>query len=182
MFLDQSQPTFLHDDLLAIYANPCQPDFLKSNYAFTYLPYPSPEAVAAWASAPETSQGPLDLWLSHGAPRGRLDQIHIAGLMGCEAQRKKVAAARPLVCIFGHYHCSYGVEKVIWRDSTDLPDHDGESDEVKESINLTNDGPYDFTNLKPGRETVFINAAWMTMEKGKVEKRNKPIVIDLEYP
>ena len=43
----------------------------------------------------------------------RLDQIHIAGLIGCEAQRKKVAAARPLVCIFGHYHCGYGVEKVI---------------------------------------------------------------------
>jgi len=48
-------------------------------------------------------------------------------------------------------------------------------------INKTSDGQYDFTNLKPGKETVFINAAWMTMEKGKVEKRNKPVVINLEY-
>jgi hypothetical protein len=136
--------------------------------------------MAAWASAPETSRGPLELWLSHGAPKGRLDQIHIPGLMGCEAQRRKVAAARPLVCVFGHYHCSYGVEKVIWRDGADAHDGDG----VKESQMLTDEnaeGPYDFTNLKPGKETVFINAAWMTMEKGKVKKRNKPIVIELEH-
>jgi hypothetical protein len=176
VFLDRSQPTLLHDDLLSIYANPYQPDFLNKNYAFTYLPHPSPEASAAWTSAPETSRGPLELWLSHGAPKGRLDQIHIPGLMGCEAQRKKVAVARPLVCVFGHYHCSYGVEKVTW--SKDA------NDDVKESVVLTDeaaDRPYDFTSLIPGKETVFINAAWMTMEKGKVEKRNKPVVIDLEY-
>lgn len=179
VFLGQSDPTFLHDDLLSIYANPTQPDFLKSNYAFTYHPYPSPEATAAWASAPDTSRGPIEIWLSHGAPKGRLDQIHIAGLMGCEAQRKKVAKARPLVCVFGHFHCAYGVEKVVWKASSDE-----ESDDVLESVTLADESPdcvYDFTTLIPGKETVFINAAWMTMEKGKVEKRNKPIVIDLEY-
>ena len=182
VFLDRSQPTLLHDDLLSIYANPYQPDFLNSNYAFTYLPYPSPEASAAWASAPDTSRGPLELWLSHGAPKGRLDQIHIPGLMGCEAQRRRVAVARPLVCVFGHYHCSYGVEKVVWYDEADKPADN--LDDVKESVILTDetsDGQYDFTTLKPRKETVFINAAWMTMEKGKVEKRNKPVVINLEY-
>ena len=116
VYLDRSKPTFLYDDLLSIYANPTQPDFLKSNYAFTYLPHPSPEASEAWASAPEKSRGPLELWLSHGAPKGRLDQIHLPKLMGCEVQRMKVTTARPLVCVFGHYHCSYGVEKVVWQD------------------------------------------------------------------
>ena len=41
--------------------------------------------------------------------------------------------------------------------------------------------PYDFTDLKPDKETVFINAAWMAMEKGKVKKRNKLVVIDLMH-
>jgi len=102
--------------------------------------------------------------------------------MGCEAQRKKVFGARPLVCVFGHYHCSYGVEKVIWNDGDGTDDG---SNGVKYRENLTDntsDGHYDFTNLRPGEETVFINAAWMTMEKHNVEKRNKPVVIDLQYP
>ena len=101
--------------------------------------------------------------------------------MGCEVQRRKVAKARPLVCVFGHFHCSYGVEKVVWRDDAGVDEDD---DGVQESRILTDErtgGPYDFTDLKPGKETVFINAAWMTMEKGKVEKRNKPIVIDLMH-
>ncbi|PPQ69958.1 hypothetical protein CVT26_013294 [Gymnopilus dilepis] len=196
VFLDKSRSTFLHNDILSIYANSYQPDFLKSSYAFTYAPFPSPEATAAWASAPDKrssssstassgqSEAPLELWLSHGAPKGRLDWIHIEGLMGCEAQRRKVQAARPQVCVFGHFHCSYGVEKVVWRDSGDEVDSEGDSDGFKECVVLTEenrDAPYDFTSLERGKETVFINAAWMTMEKGKVEKRNKPIVIDLAY-
>jgi hypothetical protein len=58
------------------------------------------------------------------------------------------------------------VEKVIWRDDNVW---------VRESQIPTDDstgGPYDLTNLKPGKETVLFNAAWMTMEKGKVEKCN----------
>jgi len=70
----------------------------------------------------------------------------------------------------------------VWKAVSDPSDE--VSGDVKESVTLTDEIPdcvYDFTNLIPGKETVFINAAWMTMEKGKVEKRNKPIVIDLEY-
>lgn len=70
----------------------------------------------------------------------------------------------------------------MWKAVSDSSDE--VSDDILESVTLTDessDGVYDFTNLTPGKETVFINAAWMTMEKGKVEKRNKPIVIDLEY-
>jgi hypothetical protein len=122
----------------------------------------------------------LELWVSHGPPKGRLDWIHLPGLIGCEVQRRKVVKAWPHACVFGHFHCSYGVEKVVWMDNDNSADVG--DDGVLESQILTDEstgGPYDFTNLKPGKETVFINAAWMTMEKGKVEKRNKPIVIDL---
>ena len=33
--------------------------------------------------------------------------------------------------------------------------------------------------LGRGKYTLFVNAAWMTMQKGKTEKRNQPRVIDM---
>ena len=123
------------------------------------------------------------MWLSHGAPKGRLDQISIPGLMGCEAQWQKVATAMPLVCVFGHYHVSYGVERVVWRDGDQAKTDDevGMSEVMKSEIvtDMEGDGYYDLTSLRAGKESVFINAAWMTGEKRMTERRNKPIVIDL---
>jgi len=178
VYLDPKRPDFIHNDLVSIYANPAQPDFLKSNYAFTYLPYPSPEATAAWTSAPNVSRGPLEVWLSHGAPKGRLDKIDIPGLMGCEAQWRKVAAAMPLVCVFGHYHVSYGVERIVWPDlGVAKPDDEVVKSEILTDMNC--DGYYDLTNLRPGKESAFINAAWMTGKKRNTQERNRPIVIDL---
>jgi hypothetical protein len=61
---------------------------------------------------------------------------------------------------------------------------DAGDDGVQEGWILTDErtsSPYDCTDLMPGTETVFINAAWMTTEKGKVEKRNKPVDIDLMH-
>lgn len=179
VYLDNSHPRLFYDDLISVYGNPTQPDFLNSNYAFTYLPHPSSGATVAWASAPKTSHQPIDIWLTHGAPRGRLDKIPISGLMGCEAQRQKVVAARPLVCVFGHYHVSYGVERVVWRHGAMGLDDDG----IEKAVIVTDngvDGVYDLTDLKSGEETVFINAAWMTGEKRLTDKRNRPIVIDLK--
>jgi hypothetical protein len=43
-------------------------------------------------------------------------------------------------------------------------------------------GVYDFTDLKPGEQSVFINAAWMTGEKRLTDKRNRPVVIHLKVP
>jgi hypothetical protein len=183
VYLDGSQSSLFHDNLISVYANPTQPDFLNSNYAFTYLPHPSPQATAAWASAPQTRHQPIDIWLTHGAPRGRLDQIPIPGLMGCEAQRQRVAAVRPLMCVFGHYHVSYGVERVVWRNDVDV--RGGDDDGIVKAAIVTDDavdGVYDFTDLKPGEESIFVNAAWMTGEKRLTEKRNKPVVIDLKIP
>jgi hypothetical protein len=181
VYLDPSEPFYLHDNLLNIYANPAQPDFLKLGYGFTYRPYPAPEATAVWASAPETSQGPINLWVSHGPPKGQLDSVGLPPfnlyLKGCEAQRRKIATAKPLVCVFGHYHCSYGVEKVTWRDGEDVK----VGNEVATSKMVKEGKVHDFTDLKPGKETVFINAAWMTGLGTYTKRRNKPIAFDLEY-
>lgn len=40
-------------------------------------------------------------------------------------------------------------------------------------------GIYDFTDMIPGEESVFVNAAWMSGEKRLIEKMNRPVVIDL---
>jgi hypothetical protein len=180
VYLDSSQPRLFYNDLISVYSNPTQPDFLNSNYAFTYSPHPSPEATAAWASAPKTSHQPIDIWLTHGAPRGRLDNIPIPGLMGCESQRQKVTSARPSLCVFGHYHVSYGVERVVWTDGAGMDDNGIAKATIVTGDDI--DGVYDFTDLKPGEESIFVNAAWMTGEKRLTEKRNKPVVIELKVP
>lgn len=149
---------------------------------FSTVTTPSPTCLTpARASAPKTSHQPIDIWLTHGAPRGRLDTIPIPSLMGCEAQRQKVVTARPLLCVFGHYHVSYGVEKIVWRNGAVGTDDEGIAKGTIVMGDKT-DGVYDFTDLKPGEESVFVNAAWMTGEKRLTEKRNEPVVIDLKVP
>jgi hypothetical protein len=117
----------------------------------------------------------------HGPPKDRLDSIPIPGLQGCVVQARKIAAARPLLCVFGHYHVSNGVERVTWGNGTDG---------VAAARNITKEkgersAEYDFSRggvdgtLKAGEETIFVNAAWMTGRKREVEERNLPVVIKL---
>jgi hypothetical protein len=79
------------------------------------------------------------------------------------------------MCVFGHYHVSYGVERAVWRNGMD-------SDMITKSTIMTGHdvgGIYDFTDMIPGEESVFVNAAWMSGEKRLIEKMNRPVVIDL---
>lgn len=164
---------------IQVYGNPLQPDFLNSNYAFTYLPHPSPSSRAGWVSAPSRADR-IPIWVMHGPPKNRLDWIPIDGLQGCIAQEEAIARARPLLCIYGHYHISNGVERVLWMD---------EADEVAEVRRLTEGNQkrgFDFSEagkgegaLETGKETLFVNAAWMTHQKRAVTERNMPFVITL---
>jgi hypothetical protein len=158
-----------------VYGNPVQPDFLKSSYAFTYLPHPSEEATLAWEGAPLDRSA--SIWVTHGPPQGRLDWIPIPPLEGCAVQAKATAKARPVLAVFGHYHISHGVELVTWKKEAD-----GE-DKVD---TLVRDGApclLDFTTpesrFSPGEKTIFVNAAWMTLKKTQVEERYQPVVLDL---
>jgi hypothetical protein len=167
---------------IRVYGNPSQPDFLGSSYAFTYKPYPSDEAIQAWATAPQSSQ-PLDIWVTHSPPKGRLDAIDVPPLTGCEVLVRSIAKARPLLCVFGHYHSSWGLERVTWQADGD------EVAEVHELSKPEGQNEYDFTEygsssspVRHGAETIFVNAAWMTMEKRAVPKRNSPFVVKLGPP
>jgi hypothetical protein len=169
-----------HLSPIRVYGNPCHPDFLKSSYAFTYLPSPSEGAEDAWATAPSRSDG-IDIWAMHSPPKGRLDFIPLPPLTGCAVQAQKIAEARPLLCVFGHYHYSWGVERVRWR---------GDCDEVDEAEKLQFEErqEFDFSEggvdraIERGKETIFVNAGWMIMEKRKVERRNSLFVTTLPLP
>ncbi|KAF2093890.1 hypothetical protein NA57DRAFT_68920 [Rhizodiscina lignyota] len=166
---------------LMVYGNPSQPDFLNTNpYAFTYSPSPSPEAAKAWKSAPDRNQG-VQIWATHGPPDKRLDWIDIPRLRGCIAQAQAVAQARPLLCVFGHYHVSNGIELVRWKYGSDEIDSaqvlSTAASPRKCTFSSVDDGKGD---LVPGRQTLFVNAAYMTSRKREVSKRNSPFIITLE--
>lgn len=85
-----------------------------------------------------------------------------------------------MLCVFGHYHCSRGIERVRWRDDSDEIDQAQRlqcEDRQEFDFSENDNGP-----LEARKETVFVNAGWMTMEKRKVEKRNPPFVITLLLP
>ncbi|KAK4938869.1 hypothetical protein LTR10_020775 [Elasticomyces elasticus] len=167
---------------LRVYGNPCQPDFLNSSYAFTYLPFPSDGAQHAWKEAPTYKEG-VEIWVMHSPPKGHLDDIPVPPLTGCEVQSRKITESRPVLCVFGHYHSSWGIERVRWRTNQCgveqtgaqvLPAHEGQI--------------FDFSGrsrdvaIGRGEETIFVNAAWMTMQKRKSEKRNTPFLITIPLP
>ncbi|KAI5786959.1 Metallo-dependent phosphatase-like protein [Peziza echinospora] len=174
--------------VIPIYGNPHQPEWLPTNYSFTYKPAPSAGSEVAWEAAPTLADN-IPIWIMHGAPKGRLDAISYPPwpLSGCEVSARKVYAAKPRLCVFGHFHVSYGVERVEYLPGeaggpglvTDLLA--GRADDGGGSGESDDGGVNIFVKDEGTKAGVFANVAWMTGEKRKVEKRNKPVVIDLEF-
>ena len=171
---------------IRVYGNPRQPDFLNTSYAFTYLPYPSEGSVKAWENAPNDTET-ADIWVMHSPPKGHLDTITVTPLAGCEAQRQKIEAAKPMLCVFGHYHYSWGIERVRWGDnmstikSNILTLSPERQNEEKKTFPIKSN--FDFTGheiIDIGKETVFVNAAWMTMKKRSIQHRNQPIMVTID--
>ena len=197
-----SAPPGSPNSRLVVYGNPTQPEFLGKPYSFIYPPYPSPQSVAAWTTVPKTGPGldqgldtyntanTVSIWVTHSPPRGRRDAIPLPPLTGCEVLARAIARARPALSVFGHYHSDHGAELVQWKPRK--PDEDiyadggiGETweEKIESASVLVDNGEPALIDLssdfKPGLQTLFVNAAWMTLEKKQVEKRNKPIVVKL---
>ena len=58
--------------------------------------------------------GYVAIHVTHGGPLGHLDDAGVPGLIGCPVQMEVVRLARPMVCVFGHFHKDRGVEVVRW--------------------------------------------------------------------
>lgn len=176
---------------LKIYGNPVQPEFSSGRYPFTYPPHPSQEAEEAWESAPEMADA-IPIWVMHGPPLKILDDADVDGFKGCAVQARKIAEAKPMLCVFGHFHYSHGVEIVRWNEQADNIgetevlswSHERKRKEDLQSIPTRKS--FDFSSIggKDGSitrnvETLFVNAAWMTSRKTNVEARNMPILVTL---
>ena len=124
---------------------------------------------------PESSQS-FDIRVTYSPYKNRLDAINIPGLTGCEGLARVIAKAGPLLCVFGHYHYSWGIEKVPWQEGhpelDDLP-----KAEEQQEFDFSGNGP--LGSIAPGKETIFVNVAWMTMQKTTIVKRSPPFAIVL---
>lgn len=181
---------------IKIYGKPGQPNFQYDAWfgtpgqaAFDYPPHPSQESLLAWSDTPSRSDD-IPIWVMHGAPLNRLDVATVEGLTGCPAQLEKIAAARPMLCIFGHFHYSYGLERIEWGNEDHVLKAEkiilGEERKRAEGDQpLKIQGELDFSGagvvekLRKGGETLFLNASWMTSDKSK-EERNPVIAISLK--
>lgn len=88
---------------IKIYGSPWQPEFY--DWAFN-LPR-GPELAKVWAKIPIDTQ----VLLTHGPPRGILDQTTDKRGVGCEDLRERLADLKSLRAhVFGHIHEAYGCD------------------------------------------------------------------------
>lgn len=97
--------TYLEDEALEVeglrfYGSPWQPEFC--GWAFN-LPRGEP-LRRIWARIPEDT----DVLVTHGPPRGVLDELHRGGRAGCEELAARLAVVRPALHCFGHIHEAAG--------------------------------------------------------------------------
>lgn len=101
--------TYLQDDAvdiegLTFWGSPWQPEFL--NMAFNLKR--GDELADKWAAIPEET----DVLITHGPPRGILDETSSGDAVGDTALRDRIREVRPGLHVFGHIHEAAGVEHV----------------------------------------------------------------------
>lgn len=102
-----------------VYASPYQPEFNK--WAFAYeptndrfnLPGQVATGVTPIAQNPVPDFPGVDIMMTHGPPKGILDQCE-QGNMGCENLLRAARRAKPRLHCFGHIHEGYGSKLLTW--------------------------------------------------------------------
>jgi hypothetical protein len=155
-----------------VYASPYQPEFNK--WAFSYERTEDrfntsgrvAGGITSIAQNPVPNFPGVDIMMTHGPPRGILDQCE-QGSMGCDNLLRAAGRARPRLYCFGHIHEGYGSKLINW-------------DNRKEEGSHTNAYPEsNASHISFGEETLMINAA---IRDGGNEAVNAPWLIDLELP
>lgn len=104
---DDNGITYLCDSYIEVddkifYGSPYQPEFC--DWAFN-LPRGS-ELAAKWALMPDK----VDILITHGPPKGILDQTPYGERVGCDDLYRRVIEVRPELHVFGHIHHGYGIK------------------------------------------------------------------------
>jgi len=172
--------------ILKVYATPYTPfppGVDDSEWAFGYKSNEdlyNPLGTGIWYSVPsglpktqisEERKGEVDILISHGPPRYRLDKTEEGENVGCKNLWRAVRRVKPRVHCFGHVHAGYGAQLVRWTEEKgDLPKDDDVEDGIEEVCKIQGDIGDGFTRLivadeGSGRdETLFVNAALMGQE------------------
>ncbi|KAE8154720.1 Metallo-dependent phosphatase-like protein [Aspergillus avenaceus] len=148
---------------LTVYASPYTPSF--GEWGFQYSAH----------EGHEFEIGNVDLVMTHGPPRGILDNDESGRRAGCEYLFRSIAQSRPRMHCFGHIHRSWGAKMITWREViSEKPSHltdidNGQSTVIKKLSNIKATGHQpsyrtshcadDVNPLQYGRHTLFVNAA-----------------------
>lgn len=168
-----------------VYASAYQPEFW--NWAFGYprdqdrfnrCTEASDETTGTITEAehpvPDTG---VDIMITHGPPLGILDRTNRGEDVGCKHLRRAVERCKPRLHVFGHIHEAAGGIKMDWSNSCSS----------QEAIKQTSEKAiwdrmgelYDATDLRAGKQTLFVNASIMNLQYRPYQP---PWVVDLMLP
>lgn len=168
----------------SIYASPWQPEFcnMAFNYPRSKDRYNPKEHIAEGIEEMEGVKIPgfpvVDIMMTHGPPRGILDEASGGGWMsahvGCDALLTAVSRARPKLYCFGHIHEAYGAEQIEWRDDNTITGQNA----ISGRRQLSNSFPSAMMPvIENGKHTLLVNAALMTI---RYRPTNAPWLVDLD--
>lgn len=188
-FLDEGTHVFRLENgaALRVYASPYTPSL--GDWGFRYHPDHGHTFCIADA----------DVVMTHGPPRGVLDNTHAGEPAGCPLLFEAVARARPRMHCFGHIHEGWGAKLVTWRQIlSEKPSHlsdiedektvsidklssirerDGRSAPIK--CFATRHCAGDPNHLTWSAQTLFVNASTQGAEDIPLQP---PWLVDLELP
>lgn len=181
---------------VTIYASPYTPAF--GDWAFAYERYedrfnPSTPITSSKVSTFVPDFPSVDIMVTHGPPRGILDQVvYTRENVGCDNLLKACRRARPRLHVFGHIHEGFGAVRGSWNDKKDNNDNDDSDDDWltnkieqdPETVLENRFCYYDLSSdadepLRFGEETLFVNASVVTVG---YRADNAPWVVDLDLP
>lgn len=159
-----------------MYASPYQPQF--GDWAFPYerkedrfnLPGQTAEGTTSISENPIPSFPAIDIMMTHGPPRGVLDEC-ADGHTECDNLLRAAGRARPKMYCFGHIHEGYGAEIVTWKEG-EAPARETKPQENRSPSSSSAEEATGF-----GKETIMVNAAIMNRQN---QPPNDPWIFDLQ--
>ncbi|KAH6715281.1 ser/Thr protein phosphatase family protein-like protein [Leptodontidium sp. MPI-SDFR-AT-0119] len=185
VYLEEGTYTFNLDNgaKFKVYASPYTPG--SGGWAFAYQPLEDRFNDAKQAAQNRTSiaensiSAGVDIVMTHGPPHSILDQVDGQNL-GCPNLLRAVGRVRPLMHCFGHIHEGHGANIVTWKPDGTVKDPSSATPLETEQIN-----EFPYTNewaIKPGQQTLMVNAAIMMNTAKGMRPNYKPFIVALSLP
>ena len=140
---------------------------------------PSPAVIKDKAVNPVPNHPDIDIMLTHGPPKGILDETDRGEKVGCDHLLKAVTRCKPRLHCFGHIHEGWGAGRIDWRMKAFEHERSARSKIIEDrcaSIDVSESGS---KPLKWGQETIFVNASIMDV---KYNPTNAPWLVDIDLP